>query len=75
MRKINLLLLLALIGFSASAQVKFGDNPGTIDPNSLLELQSTDGGVLLPRLTVAQRDAMTSVPAGMFIYNTDDSCT
>ncbi len=75
MKKAYLLILLGLIGYCSKAQIKFGDNPGTIDPNSLLELESTNGGVLLPRLSVAQRDAMTSVPAGMFIYNTDDSCT
>jgi hypothetical protein len=56
------------------AQTKFGDNRTTINPNSLVEMESTNKGLLLPRLTQSQRDAMTSVPEGMVIYNTSDSC-
>ncbi|MFN0082495.1 MAG: hypothetical protein ACKVOM_08240 [Ferruginibacter sp.] len=36
--------LLLLLGFSATAQVKIGDNPNTINANSLLELESTNRG-------------------------------
>lgn len=58
----------------AQAQVKFGDNKATINPNSLLEMESTSKGMLLPRLTQLQRDAMTAVPEGMVVFNTTDSC-
>lgn len=36
---------------------------------ALLELQSTTKGLLLPRLTTAQREALGSPPAGLLIYN------
>ena len=45
---------------------------GTTSPStkSVLDLTSTTKGFLPPRMTTAQRDAITSVPAGLMIYNT-----
>jgi hypothetical protein len=45
---------------------------GTTSPNSaaLLDVSSTTRGFLPPRMTTAQRDAITSPPAGLLIYNT-----
>ncbi|MCX6602548.1 MAG: hypothetical protein NTV52_03025 [Acidobacteria bacterium] len=37
---------------------------------SVLDLTSTTKGFLPPRMTTGQRDAITSVPAGLTIYNT-----
>lgn len=48
---------------------------GTASPNSnaLLDLYSTGKGLLLPRLTTAQRDAISSPTEGLVIYNTTSS--
>jgi hypothetical protein len=45
---------------------------GTATPSTraVLDLTSTTRGFLPPRMTTAQRDAITSVPAGLMIYNT-----
>jgi hypothetical protein len=45
---------------------------GTASPNAaaILDLSSTAKGFLPPRMTTAQRDAITSPPAGLMIYNT-----
>jgi hypothetical protein len=45
---------------------------GTSTPSSKakLEISSTTQGFLPPRMTTTQRDAITSVPAGLMIYNT-----
>ncbi|GAB4021487.1 hypothetical protein [Spirosoma koreense] len=64
----------ALLGFSLlsanlSAQVKIGDNVNTVNTNALLELESTNKALLLPRLNQTQIDAMQNVPAGMLVYN------
>ena len=49
-----------------NVQVGIGtDNPAE---SALLELSSTTGALLLPRMTTAQRDALTGVN-GMMIYN------
>lgn len=46
---------------------------GTIAPNasSLLELKSTAKGVLIPRMTKTQRDAIPSPATGLLIYQTN----
>jgi hypothetical protein len=73
----RILLILALIATaagSAFAQIKLGDNPGNLNANALLELESSSKGLLLPRMTTAQVATMTSPPDGMMIYNTDSTC-
>ncbi|MCS6934430.1 MAG: hypothetical protein NZM35_04670 [Chitinophagales bacterium] len=52
---------------------------GATDPTpynrALLDLQSTDKGFLLPRLTTAQRDAMgINLTEGLMIYNITNDC-
>lgn len=67
-----LLLVCCFASTKAGAQVKIGDNPAIINPNSVLELGSTSKGLLLPRLNlVATNDPapMNAFVQGMFIYN------
>ncbi len=52
-----------LWGLSAQAQTK--------DPAAILQLDTTTQGLLPPRMTTAQRDAIDSPPDGLMIYNTD----
>ena len=51
-----------------SGTVGFGTS--TPSEKALLDLTSTTKGFLPPRMTTTQRDAITSVPAGLMIYNT-----
>lgn len=46
---------------------------GTTEPDSsaLLDMVSTDKGLLIPRMTSAQRDAIANPAPGLIIYNTD----
>ncbi|MFT3676084.1 MAG: hypothetical protein QM781_09325 [Chitinophagaceae bacterium] len=72
--------LLLLAGFfllstnATKAQLKVGDNPTSIHKSSILELESSRQGLLLPRLTdTAAINALTP-PDGMIIYlNSDNS--
>lgn len=73
----KLVLFFLLIGFAnlANAQVKIGDNPTTINKGSILELESTDKGLLSPRIALTNTTtwslATGSLPvAGMMVYNT-----
>lgn len=73
------LLGLLLGGSPLFAQVKIGDNIDTISPYALLELESTEQGLMIPRMTIAQRDAAfgalgSIIPQpGLIIFNTDSS--
>ncbi len=72
-RILTCILLLTCIG-QASAQIKVGDNPTTTNSRSILELESTDKAILLPRLSTAQINTQTGWIAGHIVYNTTDSC-
>ena len=80
----KLLLLLFALPFFSSAQVNpLMKNdwryPGTIvigqntaiEASSILELESTAKGFLVPRMTSAQKDAISSPATGLMIYQTD----
>lgn len=45
----------------------------TIDPSAQLEITSTTKGLLLPRMTKAQRNLISSPVAGLAIYQTDNT--
>ena len=74
--KTKFLLLLALYLTFALFATAQGVGIGTLTPNSkaILDIKATDKGILFPRLTSAQRDAITNPPNGLHIYNTDEAC-
>jgi hypothetical protein len=70
MRKIYFTLL--FIGFVASAQTGIGTT--TPNASAKLEIAATDKGLLIPRMTKTQREAITlsSAANGLMVYQTDD---
>ena len=79
--KKSLLTLTGLMALtlSVTAQVKFGNNPTVINGSSLLELEHTNKGLLLPRVSLTSTTTWglaTATPvAGMQVYNTNASIT
>ncbi|HEV7783452.1 MAG TPA: hypothetical protein VGO58_19395, partial [Chitinophagaceae bacterium] len=73
MKKLFVAILL-LFTLSTIAQVKIGDNPGTINSNSLLEMEATNKGFLPPRVAINNVNAVApltgTVPAGMLVFST-----
>jgi hypothetical protein len=73
MKKLFTIFLLVWVVY-AQAQVKIGNNPSTINANSLLELESTDKGFLPPRVALNSLGSVSpltgTVPAGMLVYST-----
>ena len=45
----------------------------TINASAAFQVDSTTKGMLVPRLTVTQRDAIVTPSAGLIVYNTTDS--
>ena len=64
-----ILLLLMQVSYS---QVGVGTT--SPDASSALDLSSTNKGVLLPRMTTAQRNAITNPAKGLTIYNLTEDC-
>jgi hypothetical protein len=78
MKKISLFLV--LLGFMLTAtsirvlaQVGINTDNSTPDPSSILDLKSTSKGVLVPRMTLVERDAIVSPADGLMIYQTDQT--
>ena len=67
------------LNIAVQAQVKIGDNSTTVNSASLLELETTDKGFVLPRVSIT--DVSTSSPlasgvlTGTVVYNTNSSAT
>ena len=70
MKKIT---LIALMLFTALGYAQVGINTNTPDASSALEIESTTGGILIPRLTETQRDAITAPATGLMIYQTNQT--
>jgi hypothetical protein len=75
--KVFSIALLLLFAVNAFSQVKIGDNTTNINDNSLLELEHTDKGVLIPRVSISdlstEAPLTAPVPEGMLVYNVDAS--
>ena len=67
-------LVLLAMNQTASAQIKLGDNPGVLNPNAILEMESTTKGLLMPRMTATQMNAIAAPSEGLMVYNTTDNC-
>ena len=79
---VSFLLLLAINSHfnSVFAQVKIGANPTLLNPNAILELESSNKGFLMPRIAlVAPSNAapLAGFVSGILVYNTSttDSLT
>jgi hypothetical protein len=72
--KIQVTALLLMLSIFVQAQVKIGNNPNTINANSLLELESTNKGFLPPRIALNDASLIApltgSVTSGMLVYST-----
>src|SRR5258706_3395519 len=77
---LSLVLATALISLRINAQTNIFPSTGsagigTITPNasSIFEMKSTTKGMLTPRMTKAQRDAIATPATGLFIYQTNST--
>jgi len=73
LKKLGLLLLFFVFVNAASAQLKIGENPNSIDPTSIVEMESTSKALVLTRLTTVQMQNIAPL-RGAMIYNTDTKC-
>ena len=71
MKQFFTFLVALLLTTTTFAQV--GINNDSPDASSALDITSTSGGVLIPRMTKTQRDAISSPGTGLMIYQTDNT--
>jgi hypothetical protein len=68
------LITVMAVFFSATV---FGQSVGigttTPDPNAQLDVSSSNKGILIPRMTLAQRNTIPGITLGLMIYQTDNN--
>lgn len=69
-------LLISLLSFFLSMQQHVGaqgiginENGGLPDTKAILDVSSSSKGMLIPRMTTTQRDAIVAPPVGLQVYN------
>lgn len=67
----QLFTLLAAVLFTASSYAQVGIGTTTPEASAALDITSTTKGLLPPRVTEAQRDAISTAAAGLIVYCTD----
>lgn len=68
----NLIVLLILVcGINVSAQVAINTDGSAPDNSAMLDVKSTSTGMLVPRMTSAQRMAIINPANGLMVYQTD----
>ena len=67
----NIFTLLAAVLFTATTFAQVGINNENPDASAALDITSTTGGLLIPRMTETQRDAINPAATGLMIYQTD----
>lgn len=67
----NLCFLLLLFSFSAgmAQHVAINGTGASPDAKAMLDIASTTSGLLIPRMTTAQRDLISTPPNGLQVYN------
>lgn len=73
MKKLIPIVLILLIASNAISQVAINDDGSSTNASSMLHIKSTDKGMLIPRMTENQRDAISSPAYGLLVFVTTDS--
>ena len=68
------ILFLTIILFSLTLHAQVGVNTDNPHQSTVLDVTSTDKGVLLPRMTTTQKTAITTPATGLMVYDTDKQC-
>ena len=78
MKRVIIILIFLISNFSFSiinAQVGINTDNSNPVPSAMLDIKSTDKGLLIPRMTTSQRDSIVNPVHGLTIFNLDDNCT
>ena len=71
MQSLVLLLLCVFATFGTHAQISIGEAGVDPDSSAMLDIQSTSKGMLIPRMTTAQRNAISNPATGLLVFDSD----
>lgn len=67
----HILLVIIFVLFSRNIEAQIGINTTNPDPSASLDIESTESGVLIPRMTTAERNAIVDPAHSLLVYDTD----
>jgi len=70
MKLIALIIIFSGLSLNTQAQVAVNTDGSTANSSAMFDIKSTDKGILIPRLTTDQRNAITSPANGLLVYDT-----
>ena len=70
---ITFLTYFLIAGFGVYAQVGINADNSSPDPSAMLDVRSTSRGMLAPRLSMLQRNAISNPATGLLIFCTDNN--
>ncbi len=71
--KKNWFFIFFWLPFLIHAQISINTDGSAPDNSAMLDIKSTDKGLLIPRMTQSQRNAISNPVQGLLIYQTDNS--
>ncbi len=71
--KLFLFSLVLFLSNGLLAQVSINTDGSAADPSAMLDIKSTNKGLLIPRMTANERDNISSPATGLMVYVTDDN--
>ena len=71
--KFIILFLIIIIPFGIQAQIAINSDGAAPDASAMLEITSTDKGILIPRMTTLDRTTIASPATGLLVYDTDEN--
>ncbi len=72
MKKIITMFFIIGAIYANFAQVAINTDGSAPDASAMLDVKSTAGGILIPRMSAADRDAIASPATGLLVFVTDD---
>jgi len=73
MKKITVLLIVLMTVKMSWAQVAINNDGSTPDASAMLDIKSTNSGLLIPRMTNTDRDNIATPATGLMVFSTDDN--
>ncbi len=71
MKKISILIVIIICTSTINAQVAINTDGSAVNTSAMLDVVSTDKGMLVPRMTTAQRTVIAAPATGLLVFDTN----
>jgi hypothetical protein len=72
-KKLFLIIFLIVLGYNSHTMAQVGIGTTEPDPSSMLDIQAEGRGLLIPRMTIEERNNISNPAEGLMVYQTDNT--